>query len=79
MPKPVTLSYRVEEENEGHTTITLFVGRNPGARARAGKLVFRTDEWEELLRSDEWGELQRWVSPNERRSLQDLWKDPQAR
>ena len=44
-----TVTFRVDHANAGHVTLTVFVGRNPGARGRAGQLVLRTDELVELL------------------------------
>lgn len=47
--REVSCAMRVTARNEGHTTVTVWVGRNEGARGNAGKLVFRTDEWNELV------------------------------
>lgn len=47
--RPVSAMLRVDSENPGHTTVTVFAGRNPGARGHSGTLVFRTDEWNELI------------------------------
>lgn len=57
---PVTVTLRVDHQNPGHTWVTVFCGRNEGARGRAGQLVFRTDEWNELLE----GQSTRWASAN---------------
>lgn len=45
---PVTMGLRVDDANPGHTRLSVFVGRNPGARGHAGHLVLRTDEWDEI-------------------------------
>lgn len=47
---PVTVSVREDDRNEAHVHLSVFVGRNPGARGRSGTLVLRTDEWDELRR-----------------------------
>lgn len=47
--RPVSCAVRVTSRNEGHTTVTVWAGRNEGARGNSGKLVFRTDEWYELV------------------------------
>ena len=47
---PVTCMLRVDEVNSAHVHLSMFVGRNDGARGHAGTLVLRTDEWNELLR-----------------------------
>ncbi len=44
----VSVGWRVDEQNPGHTKVSVFIGRNPGARGHAGQLTIRTDEWEEL-------------------------------
>jgi hypothetical protein len=54
---PVTAGIRVDSQNPGHTTISVFVGRNPGARGHAGTLTLRTDEWHQLGTLDADGRL----------------------
>lgn len=44
----VSVGYRVVERNPGHTTVSVFSGRQEGSRGHSGTLVFRTDEWDEL-------------------------------
>ena len=44
-----TITFRVDEANHGHVTLSVFIGRNPGARGHSGRLVLRTDELVELL------------------------------
>lgn len=45
---PVTVSVREDDRNDAHVHLSVFVGRTPDARGRAGTLVLRTDEWDEL-------------------------------
>lgn len=45
--RPVTMSFRFELHG-GHVHADVFVGRNPGARGRAGTLIVREDEWPTL-------------------------------
>lgn len=47
-PAPVTAALRVVARNPGHVTLSVWVGRTPGNRGRAGKLTLRTDEWDDL-------------------------------
>lgn len=47
--RPVSFGFRdatdsIASEFE-HRRIQVFAGRNPGARAHSGVLVFRADEW----------------------------------
>ena|GEM_PF-6382058 len=44
-----TITFRVDEANHGHVTLSVFIGRNPGARGHSGRLVLRTDEFIDLL------------------------------
>lgn len=46
--KTVRLALRRNSQNPGHTTLSVFAGRNEGARGHAGTLTFRTDELAEL-------------------------------
>lgn len=46
---PTTCGLRVDRQNEAHTHVSVFAGRNTDARGHAGVLVFRTDEWNELV------------------------------
>ncbi len=32
----------------GHTQVSVFIGRNEGARGRSGVITVRNDEWDEL-------------------------------
>lgn len=48
-PTPPTIHLRIDDANPGHTRLSVFVGRNPGARCHSGQIVLRTDEWEQLL------------------------------
>lgn len=57
MSRVVTAAMRVDWENPGHTGVTVFVGRNPGARGHSGSLVFRSDELTELGGMDGEGRL----------------------
>lgn len=47
--EPPTVTFRVDDANPGHTTLSVFVGRTPGARGHAGTLTLRTDELAALL------------------------------
>lgn len=47
-PRPVTAHLREDGRNPGHARVSVFIGRQPGARGHSGQLVLRTDEWEEL-------------------------------
>lgn len=49
-PRPVTVMFREDGRNPGHARVSVFVGRQPGARGHSGQLVLRTDEWDELRR-----------------------------
>lgn len=51
-----SIGYRVIDQNPGHTTLALFVGRTPGARGSAGQIIVRTDELE-VLKSAGWDEI----------------------
>lgn len=44
-----TVTFRVDHANPAHVTLSVFVGRTEGARARAGTLTLRTDEVRDLL------------------------------
>lgn len=44
-----TVTFRVDAANPGHVHLTVFIGRNPGARGHSGTLTLRTDELAELL------------------------------
>lgn len=55
--RPVSAAMRVDSENREHTTVTVFAGRNPGARGHSGTLTFRTDELEDLGTIDIEGRL----------------------
>ena len=54
---PVTAAVRLDSANPGHAKVSVFVGRNEGARGHSGTLTFRTDEWAELGRIDSDGRL----------------------
>ncbi len=58
----VTMGFRESDRNPGHVVIQVFAGRNVGARAQSGSLLFRTDEWDEAVRPSllaaGWDELQ---------------------
>lgn len=45
---PVTWLFVEIDRNEAHVRVNVFIGRQPGSRGRAGELVLRTDEWDEL-------------------------------
>lgn len=47
--RPVTAGLRIIDQNPGHTTATLFVGRTGGSRGNAGQITIRTGEWEAFL------------------------------
>lgn len=47
--RAVSCAVRVVSRNPGHTRVSVFSGRNEGARGHSGELVFRTDEWAELV------------------------------
>ncbi len=42
------IAFREDSRNPGHTQVSVFIGRNVGARGHAGVLTMRTDEWDEL-------------------------------
>ncbi len=46
--RPVTVGWREDDRAGGYVQVSLFVGRNLGARARAGVIILRIDEWEEM-------------------------------
>ncbi len=46
-----TVMFRIENWNPGHTTFSVFVGHNEGARGNCGKLTLRTDEFKELMQT----------------------------
>ena len=48
MSEPVTVAFRETTRNPGHVRVSVFVGRNDGARGNSGELTLRTDEWDEL-------------------------------
>ena len=52
MDREPTIKFRVDEVNEAHVTLAVFVGRTPDARGHAGRLVLRTDEFADLLAPD---------------------------
>lgn len=45
---PVTIAFREDARNPAHVSLSVFIGRNEGARGLAGHLVVRTNEWDEL-------------------------------
>lgn len=45
---PVTAALRLDSVNPGHVIMSVFIGRNIGARGHSGTLTLRTDEWHEL-------------------------------
>lgn len=45
----VTVGLRVDRRTGGHVEVSLFAGRNRHARGRSGGLVFRIDEWDEIV------------------------------
>ena len=49
--RPNTVMFRIENWNEGHTTFSVFIGKNEGARGNCGKLTLRTDEFKELMQT----------------------------
>ena len=51
MTRPVTIAFREDSRNPGHVTLSVFTGRNEGARGHGGTIVMRTDEWDELCAS----------------------------
>lgn len=48
-PRAVRVGLRVDDRNPGHVHVSVFAGRNPGARGHAGKVTFRSDEWDEIM------------------------------
>lgn len=36
---------RAEQQNGGHTTVGVFIGRNEGSRGKSGTIIVRNDEW----------------------------------
>lgn len=46
---PVSCAVRLVSRNPGHVRVAVFAGRNEGARGHSGELVFRADEWMELV------------------------------
>lgn len=55
--RPVTAGLRVDSRNEGHVTLSVFVGRNEGARGHSGRITLRADEWREFGHVDADGKL----------------------
>jgi len=49
MGDPVTIWFREDDRNPGHTRVSVFVGRYVGARGHSGVLTLRTDEWDEIV------------------------------
>ena len=47
-PRRVTAVVRIQEANPAHVTVSVWVGRQPGSRGRAGTLAFGANEWAEL-------------------------------
>lgn len=45
---PLTVGLRVDSRTGGHVQVSVFVGRNPGARGRAGVITLARDEWGEI-------------------------------
>lgn len=44
----VTIAVREISRNPGHVYLSVWMGRDPGARGHCGDLVVRTDEWDDL-------------------------------
>lgn len=44
----LSMGLRLDRVRGGHVEVSVFVGHNPGARGRAGVIVLRTEEWEEI-------------------------------
>ena len=44
----ITILFREESRNPGHTVVSVFVGYQRGSRGCAGTLTFRTDEWDDI-------------------------------
>lgn len=49
MDESVSVGFRENTRNPGHVRVSVFVGRNEGARGHSGEIVIRTDEWDELV------------------------------
>lgn len=47
-PRSVSIAFRENSRNPGHVRVSVFIGRNKGARGNSGEIVVRTDEWDEL-------------------------------
>lgn len=41
----ISFNLRIDEQNEAHTTVSVFSGDRPGSRGRSGVLIFRNEEW----------------------------------
>lgn len=42
------IGLREDSHTGGHTQVSVFIGRNEGARGRSGVITIRNDEWNEL-------------------------------
>ena len=41
----LSIHLRAEAQNGGHTTVGVFIGRNPESRGKSGQIIVRNDEW----------------------------------
>lgn len=46
--KNTTMGMRVESRNPQHVRVSVWIGQRGKNRARAGELIFRTEEWDDL-------------------------------
>jgi len=41
----ISFNLRIDEQNDAHTTVSVFSGEREGSRGRSGVLTFRNAEW----------------------------------
>lgn len=41
----ISFNLRIDEQNDAHTTVSVFSGERDGSRGRSGVLIFRNEEW----------------------------------
>lgn len=41
----LSIHLRAEQRNGGHTTVGVFIGKQPGSRAKAGTITVTNEEW----------------------------------
>ena len=51
----LSIGHRVNWANDGHTNISVFIGKYEGSRGNCGRLTLRTDEYAELNKINQFG------------------------